>query len=168
MDTDEALAAAYNNLYSATFLVVRMKITFTPDTHKTQTAVRYLPISGLRRLDESELIRIFHKKIVRRSVCLSVCLSVRPSKKSCLFFFGPIYPTYGLQEDPLWHEASSVFSVSLRVQITRRLIFFGDPTRESGTQRSVTVKDSGTQRSVTVRDSRGQSRRLSLTVPDCP
>ena len=63
-------------------------------------------------------------------------------------------------EDPLWHEASSVFSVSLRVLITRRLIFFGDPTRESGTQCSVTVKDSGTQRSVTVEDSRGQSRTV--------
>ena len=32
-------------------------------------------------LDESELIRIFHKKIVRPSVCLSVC----PSKKFCFF-----------------------------------------------------------------------------------
>ena len=30
---------------------------------------------------------------VRPSVCLSVCLS----KKSCLFFFGPIYPAYGSQ-----------------------------------------------------------------------
>jgi len=61
-----------------------------------------------------------------------------------------------------------VFSVSLRVLITRRLIFFGDPTRESGTQCSVTVKDSGTQCSVTVRDSQGQSGTVVSTVPDCP
>jgi len=47
------------------------------------------PFIRASSLDESELIRIFHKKIVRPSVCLSVC----PSKKSCLFFFSPIYPS---------------------------------------------------------------------------